>query len=89
MVPGCCLASKICPEVVIGEDDRVLALGRIQRGFTHIQQVGPDGQVRPVLLEDAERQQTRPAGALDGGAEIRGRKLFPPHAQLWRLRERT
>jgi len=65
------------PEIVFGKDDGVFLLGGIERCVSHVEQIVAQGQMQPMLLQNAEREQ---AGALrpgDGVVEL-GRGQFLP-----------
>ena len=66
-------------EIIFGEDDCVFLVGGVQRGVTHIEQIGAERQVRTVLLQDSEREQTRSLGAANPFAKVGGSQFFPVH----------
>ncbi len=45
--------------------------------MAHVEEIRAQRQMRPMLFENAERQQTRAFGKLDGVAKLRGSQLFP------------
>src|ERR1035438_9042747 len=53
--------------------------------MTHVDKVRPKRQVRAVLLDNSEWQQTCSLRLLDGGTEVFGRQFFPARGEL-RLR---
>ena len=74
-------------EIIFGEDDGVFLLGGVQRGVAYIEQVGADGQVRAVLLQDAEWQNRQvPCERRMPSTEVGGGKFFPMHGELRGLR---
>src|SRR5207253_8323791 len=77
------------PKVVLGKDDGVFLLGGIEGGVAHVQQVVTQGQVRAVLLQNAEGEQAGTLRPGDAVAELGRRQLLPMHRQLvlsrWRL----
>src|SRR2546430_13965915 len=51
------------PEVVLGKDDRVFLLGGVEGGVAHVEQIVAQGQMRAVLLQNAEwRSEERRVG---------------------------
>src|SRR6185437_765874 len=53
-------------KVILGKDDRVILIRRVQRGIAHIQQIGSQRQMRTMLFENAEWQQACALGTLGG-----------------------
>src|ERR1700676_4374795 len=79
---GFVLGLKNLAKVVFRKDQGVVLLGGVQRGVTHIEQIGAQREMLAVLFQDAEREQ---AGALSlayrGGKIGRG-QFFPFHGEL-------
>src|SRR5439155_4423861 len=70
------------PEVVLGKDDRVFLLGGIEGGVAHVEQIVAQGQMRAVLLQNAEWEQARALRPGDAVAELGRRQLLPMHRQF-------
>ena len=75
-------------EIIFRKHDGVLLLGRVQRGVAHVEQIGAQRQMRPVLLQDAERQQARSLRTVDAFAKIGGGEFLPVDRKLGRRRLR-
>ena len=73
------------PEVVLGKHHRVLLPDGVHHRVTHVEQVGAEGQMRPVLFEDAEGQHAHALRLMDGLHEIAGGQLFPFGREFLRL----
>ena len=69
-------------EIIFGEDDGVFFLGGVQRGVTHIEQIGAQGQVRPVFFQNAEGQQASSLRTMNALAEVGGGQFFPVDGEL-------
>src|SRR5712691_512407 len=59
---GLVLGFKNLPEVVLRKNDGVLLLDRLQGSVPHIEKIRAQRQMRPMLFQDAERQQARAFG---------------------------
>src|ERR1700745_1309074 len=68
---------KNLPKIVLGEDDGILLLSRVQGGVSNVEQVGPNRKVRPVFLEDSEWQQARAARPVYSLYKIMCREFLP------------
>ena len=75
------------PEIIFGINDGILLPGAVQRGVADVDQIGAERQLRPVLLENAERQHARALSFLNGGNKVTCRELFPLHRQRLRGRD--
>ena len=64
-------------EVVLGEHDRKLILRGVQRNVADIDQIVAERQMRSVLFEDPEGQQTSLLRLLDGQFKIACRQFVP------------
>ncbi len=65
------------PEVVLRKNDGVLLLGGIESDISHVEEIVAQGEVRSVLLHDAERKQARALGTGDAVLEIGRCQLLP------------
>ena len=79
---GLVLRFRDLSEVVFGKNDDVFLFRGVQSGITHVEQIGAQGEVRSMLLDDSEWQQTRALRTLDAFAEISGGEFFPVHGEL-------
>src|SRR5207245_2767279 len=70
------------PEVVLRKNDGVFLLGGIECDVAHVEQIVAQGQVRPMLLHDAEWEQTSTLGPGDPVLEIGRRQLLPMYREL-------
>src|SRR6266571_5865328 len=64
-------------EIIFGKYDYVLLLGGVQRGVTHIKQIGAERQVWTMLFQNSEGEKTCPLGAMNAFAEVGGGEFFP------------
>src|SRR5712692_8182500 len=76
-------------EVVLRKNEGVLLLRCLQRRVAHVQKIRAKRQMRSVFFQDAERQQTRAFGKLNGIAKLRGSQLFPFHGKFGLSVDRT
>src|SRR6266852_4763972 len=76
------LGLKDLAKIIFGKNDGVLLLRGVQRCVAHVQKVGTQRQMRPVLLQDSEWEQARSLRLLNRLAKVRGRQLFPPSGEL-------
>ena len=74
------------PEIVFGKNYRVLLLCGGQSGVTNVQQVSPQGEVRPMFFENPEWKETCPVRSLNSAAEF-GCAQFSPMDGKIRLRQ--
>ncbi len=71
-------------KVIIGEHDGVFLLRGIERDVTHVEQIVPERQMRSVLFQDAEWQETGALRLGDAGLEVRRGQFLPMHRELRR-----
>jgi len=64
-------------KIVFGKDNCIFLLSGVQRGIANVQQIGPQRQMRTVLLEDSEREQAGSLRAVNAFAEVGGSEFFP------------
>ena len=69
-------------EVIFREDNGVFLLGGVQRGVTHVKEIGAEREVRPVFLQDAEGEQASALRTVNTFAEIGGSEFFPVDGEL-------
>ena len=69
------------PEIVSREDHGVFLLGAALSDPAHVDEVRPERQLRAMLLNDAEGEDARAPGLLDGFDEISGGEFLPVNAQ--------
>src|SRR5690349_22453383 len=74
---GLVLCLEDLSKIILGKDDCVLLLRRIQSGVADVEQIIAQRQVEPVLLQDAERQQAYALSARNAIAELRRAELLP------------
>src|SRR5437667_4802893 len=74
---GLVLGLENLAEVVLRKYHRVLLIGRMQSRIAYIEQIGSQGQVRSMFLQNAKGQQACSLGLLNGAAEVRGSQFFP------------
>jgi len=67
------------------EDDRIFVGGRAQRDLAAVDEIGPEREVRPVLFEDAQRNDAGRPGPGHGPDEVRRGQLFVAHRQRLRI----
>src|SRR5215510_13370519 len=61
---------------VFGKNDGVLVVGGVQSGVAHVDEVGTEREMRPVLFENAEGQKANALGLLDGVTELVGTQFL-------------
>src|SRR5215467_4631724 len=74
---GFVLGFEDLAEIVLRKNDRIFLFGGVQRGVADVDQVGAEREVRPVLLENAERQYAGSFCLLDALAEIVRGQFLP------------
>jgi len=71
-------------EIVFGKDHCVFLFGAFQGGPSNVQKIGADGQMRPMLFQDANGKHTGILRLLNGSDEIAGGQLVPSDRQRLR-----
>src|SRR4029077_5506847 len=79
---GFVLGFENLSEVVLRKNDGVFLLGGFQGSMANIQKIGAERQMRTVLFENAERQETGAFGLLDSGAKAGSGEFFPLGGEL-------
>src|SRR5439155_1588927 len=70
---GLVLGLENLAEVVLRKYHRVLLIGRMQSRIAYIEQIGSQGQVRSMFLQNAKGQQACALGLLNSATKVRGR----------------
>ena len=73
---------KDLTEIVVGKNDCVLLLRRMLSQIPDVDQVSAQRQLRPVLFDDPERQDTNALRLLESLHEITRCQFLPFHGQL-------
>ncbi len=69
-------------EIILREDHGILLLRSVQRRVAHIEQISAKRHMRPMLLQNAERQQAGTLRTFDGLDEVWARQFFPMDRQF-------
>src|SRR5205814_9985211 len=86
---GLVLGLENLAEVVLRQYHRVLLIGRMQSRIAYIEQIGSQGQVRSMFLQNAKGQQACALGLLNSATKVRGSQFFPMGGEFgWRPQRR-
>ncbi len=64
-------------KVILGKDHGVFLVGGVQGRIANIEKIGPQGEMRTMLFQNAEGQQARALRLLDRQAEIACSQFLP------------
>src|SRR5438270_12291590 len=79
---GSVLGLENIAEVALMKYHRVLQIGRMQSRIAYIEQIGSQGQVRSMFLQNAKGQQACALGLLNSATKVRGSQFFPIAREL-------
>src|ERR1700751_319073 len=79
--PRLMLSFEYLPKVILRKNQSILLSSRLQSRITYIQKIGPQGQMRTMLLQNSKRQNTSPLRLANSRPEIGRRQLFPANGK--------
>ena len=79
---GLVLRFKNLPEIIFWKNHGIFLLHSMQSRVAHVQEIRAQWQVRPMLFQNAEREQAGPLRLLNRSAKVFRGQLFPFRRQL-------